>query len=79
MIYLPIPPARAFHAPILKVPFLLANGIASCRALTPPEEPPLAREREKAQFAPGFLLRYPALYKAIIACIKASKVRVASV
>ena len=75
MLYIPIPPVRAFHAPILKVPFLLANGVASYRALTPPDEPPLAKEREKAQSAPGILVRYPALNKVIKVCAKGSKVR----
>lgn len=73
MLYIPIPPACAFHAPILKVPFLLANGIAAYRALTPPEEPPLAKEREKSQCAPSIMLQYPILYKVIKACAKASK------
>ncbi|KAI1791148.1 hypothetical protein LXA43DRAFT_889735 [Ganoderma leucocontextum] len=73
MLYIPLPPAHAFHAPILKVPFLLANGIASYRALTPPEEPPLAKEREKAESVPGVMLRYPILHRAIRVCARASK------
>ena len=75
MLYIPIPPLRAFHAPILKVPFLLANGIATYRALTPPGEPPLVKEQEKAESTPRIVLQYPILQTVINTCAKASKVR----
>ena len=62
MLYMPISPAYALHAPVIKVPFLLANGFFTFRGFTAPEKPPLTREREKAEPAPGITLRYPKVH-----------------
>nr|VWO95730.1 C-24(28) sterol reductase [Ganoderma boninense] len=59
MLTVPVLPTYALQAPIIKVPFLLANAIFSYRGFTPPEKPPLAREREKAEPAPSVTLQYP--------------------
>ncbi|PIL33574.1 hypothetical protein GSI_04197 [Ganoderma sinense ZZ0214-1] len=50
--------------PILKVPLLITNAILIFRSFTPPEKPPLARERKRVEPAPGITLsRYPSVEK----------------
>ncbi|KAM5543050.1 hypothetical protein V8D89_003434 [Ganoderma adspersum] len=65
MFFMLIPPACAFYAPIVKVPFLLANGIFTFRGFTAPGKPPSTRERQKAEPAPGIALRYPIVHKVL--------------
>ena len=75
MLFMPIQPACAFYGPIVKVPFLLANGIFTFRGLTPPGKPPSTREQQKAESSPDVVLQHPMMHKVRYAPRITSKMR----
>ena len=70
-----LPGSIWFQAHILKVSFLVIVAILTFQSFTPPEKPPMEREQEKAEAAPGIMRRYPRVQKVLWGCKIASMVR----